>query len=72
MIRNGPKSETLLGGSAIAEAQIEQFVAMASSSIIPRVRTIEATVFGTKVDPNAHLEAVKALKETCKVLNGQL
>ena len=47
LIRTGPKSEVLLGGSAFAEAEIEQYVAMASSNVIPNVRTIEATTFGT-------------------------
>ena len=72
LIRTGPKAESLLGASAFAEAQIEQFVAMASSDVIPKVKTIEATTFGTTINPDAHTMAVKGLKETCKVLNTQI
>ena len=42
---------------------------MASSSVIPKVKTIEATVFGTIKNPEAHAQAVRELKDTCKVLN---
>jgi len=42
---------------------------MTSSSVIPSVKTIEATVFGTLINPEAHALAVKNLKEACKVLN---
>ena len=69
LIRGSDKAGALLGASPFIEAQVEQIVAMASSSIIPKVKTIEATVFGQLVNPDAHLAAVKELKETCKVLN---
>ncbi len=70
LIRNSSCAETLLGSSSpFVEAQIEQFVAMASSSVIPNVKTIEATVYGTIKNPEAHAQAVKEVKETCKVLN---
>lgn len=72
LIRTGPKADSLLGASAFAEAQIEQYVSMASSTILPRVRTIEATTYGTMVNPDAHGQAVKELKEACKLLNAQL
>lgn len=71
-IRNSNHSASLLGSGAFAEAQIEQYVSMASSSVIPLVRTIEATTFGTKIDPSAHAKAVGDLKKTCNVLNLQL
>ena len=45
---------------------------MASSSVIPKVKIIEATVFGTVIDPDGQLAALKDLKETCKVLNTHL
>ena len=45
---------------------------MASSDVIPKVKTIEATTFGTTINPDAHAMAVKVLKETCKVLNTQI
>lgn len=44
-------------------------VAMASSSVLPKVKIIEATIYGTMVSVDAHAAAVKDLKETCKVLN---
>lgn len=44
-------------------------MALSSSSVIPKVKTIEETTFGTKVNPEAHVAAVKSLKETCKLLN---
>ena len=72
LIRSGPKADSLLGASAFAEAQIEQYVSMASSTILPRVRTIEDTTYGTTVNPDAHAQAVKELKEACKLLNAQL
>lgn len=36
------------------------------------MQTIEATVFGTKIDAGAHAAAVKELKEVCKTLNTSL
>lgn len=45
---------------------------MASSAVMPRVRTIEDTTFGVIINPEAHAQAVKELKEVCKVLNTQL
>ena len=45
---------------------------MASSSILPKVRIIEQAVYGTKINPDGHTEAVKGLKEACKVLNSLL
>ena len=67
--QNQAKAGALLGSTPFAEAAVNQLVAMASSAIIPKVRTIEATVFGTTVNPDAHAAAVKDLKEACKVLN---
>lgn len=69
LIRGSAKAGALLGEGAFAEAKVEQFVAMASSSILPAVKTIEDTVFGTTKNPAAHAAAVKSLKEVCKVLN---
>ena len=45
---------------------------MAATSIVPKVQTIEAAIFGTKVDSEGCAAAVKALKETCKVLDTML
>ena len=72
LIRSSSAAATLLGATPFAEAQIEQFVVMASSSVLTKVQTIEATVFGTLVSPDSHAVAVKELKETCKVLNTHL
>ena len=70
---NAQASEAILGtSSAFSEAKIDQYVAMASSSILPQVRTIEAAVFGTKEDLAGHVAAVKSIKETCKLLNAHL
>ena len=70
---NQQASETVLGTtSAFNEAKVDQYVAMASSSILPHVRTIEAAVYGPKEDLPGHLAAVKSLKETCKILNAHL
>ena len=67
------KADSMLGTSSpFAEAKVEQFIAMASASVQPHVQTIEATTCGQIVDPDAHAAAVKALKETCKVLNAEL
>ena len=72
LIRDSRKSGALLGDDAFARAQIEQFIYMASSLVLPKVRTIEHAVYGTKIDPDAHTEAVKGLKEACKVFNSML
>ena len=69
LIRQSDKAGALLGATAFEEAKVEQFISMASSSILPHVKTIEATVFGTTIDPEAHANAVKGVKETCKILN---
>ena len=42
---------------------------MASASLLQQVKTIEATVYGTRTDPDAHAAAVREVKETCKMLN---
>ena len=70
LIRKSDKASTLLGTSSpFLEAQVNQYVAMASSAVMPRVKIIEDTVFGATVNPEANLAAVKDLKETCKVLD---
>jgi hypothetical protein len=69
LIRKSDKAGALLGATAFEEAKVEQFISMASSSILPHVRTIEATTFGSTIDPAAHANAVKSVKETCKLLN---
>ena len=69
LIRESPKAAMLLGDSPFMQAQVEQMVALASASVLPAVQTIEATVYGTTINPEAHAMSLKSLKETCKVLN---
>ena len=47
-------------------------MAMAQSSVLPQVRVIEAAVYGPRENTDGHAASVKALKETCKILNAQL
>ncbi len=67
------RAQALLGGeSTFAQAKVDQLVMMAAN-IAPKISTIEATVFGSKKDVDgAHMAAVKALKESCKVLDTML
>lgn len=69
LIRESPKAAMLLGETPFAEAKIEQMIALTSASVVPAVKTIEATVYGTMVNPDAHTSSLKSLKETCKILN---
>ena len=70
---NNAKALALLGGeSAFAQAKVDQMVTMAASAVAPRVAVIEANIFGSKVNAEAYTGAVKALKETCKVLDTML
>ena len=45
---------------------------MAQSSVLPQVRVIEAAVYGPRENTDGHAASVKALKETCKILNAHL
>ena len=69
IVRSSAKADALLGATPFAQAKVDQFISMASSSLMGQVKTIEATTFGTQVNPDAHTAAVKSVKETCKVLN---
>lgn len=69
LVRQSAKADILLGDTPFAQAKVDQFISMASSSLLKNVKTIEATVYGTRVDPDAHAAAVKEVKETCKILN---
>lgn len=73
LLRQSAQSDAMLGtSSAFGEAQINQVVAQAQSSVLPQVRVIEASIYGPKENVDGHAAAVKALKETCKVLNSHL
>lgn len=69
LIRGSSKAAYLLGETAFAQAQVDQMIALASGSVTPAMKTIEATVFGQMVNPEAHAYCLKSLKETCKVIN---
>lgn len=69
LIRESPKAAELLGATPFEQAKVEQMIALASGSVTPAMKTIEATVFGQMISPEAHALSLKSLKETCKVIN---
>lgn len=61
-----------LGETPFEAAQVDQWVAFASSTITPAFYPMALHIFGWKEDKAAHDNGVKAIKEAVKTLNGQL
>lgn len=64
--------EDLFGHNAFEAAQIDQFAGIAQSGIWQHSYSVALTTFGWVVDPVRHQDALKVIKEQCKVLNDAL
>lgn len=63
---------SFMGENAFEEAQVNQWTAFTTCTIVPAFYPMAMHIFGWKDDKAAHDNGVKALKEACKVLNTQL
>ena len=59
----------LLGASAFEEAQVNQWLSIASMNVFPAIVKIVYTAFGMKFDMPAFNDGCKSIKEQCKMLN---